>query len=74
MKKLVDYSKNLMLKHGLIDTTHEVKNIKTHVFPTYYISGEVREEINQFDSKIELLHSTDLIYGIQYLLQEAGIC
>lgn len=72
-EELVNYNRDLMLKYGLISGDHTIENIKTHVFPTYYISGEVRNRINSIDPRIELLHSTDLIYGIEYLLMEEGL-
>ena len=72
-QELVDYNKTLMLKYGLIDQNYKLENIKTHIFPTFYLAGEVRDKINQIDPRVELLHSTDLIYGMQYLLQEEGL-
>ena len=71
-EELMDYVRNLMLKYRLIDNEHEMKNIKSHVFPTYYIGAEARIQINSLDPRITLIHSTDLIYGMQYILQEDG--
>lgn len=72
-EELVSHLRDLMKSLKLIDESHELTLIKTHHYPTYYSDAEAREKIAQLDERLKILHSTDLIYGLFYLLKEEKV-
>lgn len=69
-EKLLNYVKDLMLKLKLTDASHQVELIKTHIFPTFYMNRELYAELRNFPKQISVIHSTDLMYGLHYILEE----
>ncbi len=58
----------------LIVPETSVEKLKTYIFPTYYINGQIRERINEISpSQIQLIHSTDLMHGFYYILKEENL-
>jgi protoporphyrinogen oxidase len=73
-EELADYCRQYLVKKKVIKADQDLRRIKTHVFPTYYIKEGLRDQINQLDkSKLELIHSTDIIYGFFRTLKAEGI-
>ena len=69
--ELLEYCKNFLLKLKLIDDSQELKTVKHHIFPTYYIEESVRNQINQISpEQLQILHTTDIMYGVYYLIKE----
>ncbi|MFT4601512.1 MAG: hypothetical protein ACI857_001693 [Arenicella sp.] len=69
--KLLEHCKGSLLKLRLIDTQDHVKLDKSYVYPTFYIDMDQRKTISEMDrDKLELLHSTDLMYGFHALIKE----
>ncbi|MFT6747775.1 MAG: hypothetical protein ACJAZ2_002132 [Glaciecola sp.] len=61
-----------LLSQKIINENSKVTFAKDYCFPTHYSNEKVRAAINELENnKIELLHSTDLMYGIQALLQDS---
>ena len=71
-EELLSHVINHMKGLKLIDDSHQIELIKTHLFPTYYSDKTAREEIAKLDDRLQLLHSTDLMYGMYYMLKEEG--
>ncbi len=67
--EIMDHLQKLFVKLKLIDS-HEIELIKIHCYPTYYSDPKARKRIAALDDNLKLLHSTDLIYGMYYLLKE----
>lgn len=70
---LVDHFRKYLLGQKIIDDGYQTKFVKEHFFPTYYISEEQREEVKNFDERIELSYSTDIMYGFYYILKEQNL-
>ncbi|MCB9224301.1 MAG: FAD/NAD(P)-binding protein [Crocinitomicaceae bacterium] len=72
--ELTEYCRHFLLNKGVIVQNQSLDRIKTHVFPTYYIKEGLRNQINNIDlQKIELIHSTDLIYGFFRILKKENL-
>lgn len=67
---LVNHVKNLMLSSGLLSKMHTLELVKTHVFPTFYMDYVLMDELSAFKKQIESIPTTDLMYGLHYLLEE----
>ncbi|MBN4071171.1 NAD(P)/FAD-dependent oxidoreductase [Crocinitomix catalasitica] len=67
--EIMDHIQKLFVRLKLTDS-HEIEIIKIHCYPTYYSDPKARERIIALDENLKLLHSTDLIYGMYYLLKE----
>jgi len=72
-KELFEYVKKYLISNKVIHSSHQVERIKDYIFPTYYIDLELREKIKSLDTRVKLLHSTDLMHGIFYILKEEGL-
>lgn len=66
--ELFVHVKNILKNYRLIDDSFQTEKIKTHIFPTHYLNPEALEKFKPLKDKIELMHTTDLMYGIHYLL------
>ena len=70
-EELMVYCKNYLLGLKLIDETFQLQDIKHHIFPTYYIDEDVRDQINKVSpDQLQILHTTDIMYGVYYLIKE----
>ena len=71
---LLEHCQKTFIKLGLIEQSEKLLLEKTYVYPTFYIDIEQRKKISSLNpSKLELLHSTDLMYGFHALLKIEGI-
>lgn len=68
--QLFIHVKNLMTSIKLIGSDQTFELIKTHVFPTYYMDDSSHQSLANYKDKIELLPTTDLMYGLHYLLRD----
>ena len=68
-QSLFSHTYELMKSYGLVDENQKFELLKTYVFPTYYMNPGLFKALGEFKSKIEVLHTTDLMYGIHYLLR-----
>lgn len=72
--ELLEYCRHYLVKKKVLGSSQDLKRVKTHVFPTYYIKEGLRDQINSIDkNKIELIHSTDLIYGFFRILKRENL-
>lgn len=72
--QITEHITNYLIKHKIISNRTKIDLDKIYEFPTYYSNQKTRDEINSLDqSKIELLHSTDLMYGMHELLKNENI-
>ncbi|MEX1000584.1 MAG: FAD-dependent oxidoreductase [Crocinitomicaceae bacterium] len=55
-----------LIHQKFITEENEIIYYQKNRFPTAYSSGEQRQKINDFDDSIELLATTDLIYGLYF--------
>jgi len=69
-EELLKVVRDLMEKHKLLNASHELELIKVHHYPTFYSDAEARNKIADLDDRLTVLHTTDLIYGMYYLLRE----
>jgi protoporphyrinogen oxidase len=73
-EELLIHCAKAIQKLKLINANTSVELVKTYVFPTYYIEGEIRNQINELaPDQLELIHSTDLIHGFYYILKKEGL-
>jgi hypothetical protein len=69
--EILAHIQNYLISQKIITKSHSISLIKEHIYPTYYTGQKIRDEINSIDnSKIELIHSTDIIYSIYYLMKQ----
>lgn len=66
--QLMGHVKNLFTSKKLIDINQTFELIKTHIFPTYYMNPDLRKILAEYPERIESLPTTDLMYGLHYLL------
>jgi hypothetical protein len=64
--------KQFLIENKFVNSDVEITYAQKNRFTTSYIPNELREELNDLDDSIELLHTTDLMYGIHYKLEEWG--
>lgn len=68
--ELLEHCIAFLRKKRVIGKNQMLERLKTYVFPTYYIKEGLRDQINKIaPDKIELIHSTDLIYGFYHILK-----
>lgn len=68
--QIIAHLKTYLIKQNIIDDSIELELVKKHIYPTFYINEPIRNDINDIDqSKLELSHSTDLMYGFHNLLK-----
>lgn len=73
-RELMLHCINKMKDLDLIDGEFELDLIKTHIYPTHYIDAAIREKLKNINSdQLNLIHSTDMMYGMYFLLQEEGL-
>jgi protoporphyrinogen oxidase len=60
---------NLMRSLKLISSEQKIERIKTHVFPTFYMDKTIHNALMNYPEKVETIPSTDLMYGLHYLLE-----
>lgn len=63
----------LIKSRGIIDEISNLTFIKKYVYPTKYLDDDSIKLIKNLNQFIEILPSTDLMYGIHYLLKEHKI-
>ncbi|UKN03310.1 hypothetical protein K6119_07255 [Paracrocinitomix mangrovi] len=77
--KIKDYSSEEEVKtavhkylrdNKIISDDNELLFAQLNRFPTEYINKEQRVQINNLEDSIELIHTTDLIYGFYYRMQD----
>ena len=57
-------------QNKLVSNDQKIDLVKEHIFPTYYIDGELRDKINALDNeRIQLFHTTDTMYGMHFMLK-----
>lgn len=66
---IFDHIKLLFKKYKLINSDHELILIKTYEYPTFYLQDEVLKKLQNLDSRIKILRTTDLMFGVEYLLR-----
>lgn len=72
-EELVNYVSNALKQMKIIEDKQALSKRKTHIFPTYYIKPELRAKINNYaPQQLQLFHTTDIMYGMHYLLEEFG--
>lgn len=72
--EIFNHIKEYLIRHKIIHKTSEIKITKKYEFPTHYTNQETRNNINNLNAeRIELMHSTDLMYGMHELLTKEGI-
>jgi len=70
---LLKHVRETLLNYKLIDESHKLEKLKTHFFPTHYLKSEALDQLLKLKNKMELMHTTDLMYGIHHLLREEKI-
>jgi hypothetical protein len=72
--QITEHIIHYLIKHKIISKKTKLALDKVYEFPTYYSNQKTRDKINSLDqTKIELLHSTDLMYGMHELLKNDNI-
>ena len=69
-KDLIDHILNYLKKRKWIEEDVRLIYSQINHFETTYIPSHQVKEINELDETIQLIHTTDLIYGIQAKLKE----
>lgn len=67
--QLFNHVTDLMRSLKLISAEQKFEHIKTHVFPTYYMDKTIHKALTDYPEKVETIASTDLMYGLHYLLE-----
>jgi hypothetical protein len=69
--EIMSHIRSYLLAQKIVDKNHKVTFVKEYCYPTHYSDEKVRAIINELDKdKIEILHSTDLMYGIHALIKD----
>jgi protoporphyrinogen oxidase len=69
-EEILSHIRSYLESQNIIDKSYTLDFIKEHIFPTYYSTQKTRDSINKLDlSKIELIHSTDIMHGIYFLME-----
>jgi hypothetical protein len=66
----LEHTRALLARYDLIDETTTLEKVKTHIFPTYYLSDETLAALKKDPEKFEFVHTTDLMHGIYSLTQK----
>lgn len=69
-ENLLYHCEQILLKYKLIDSSHQLEKLKTHIFPTHYLSEETLSIIKTCEPQVSLMHTTDLMHGIYFLLEK----
>ena len=64
--KIMEY----LIDKGFLDKTNKLVYFQKNRFPTSYIHEDQRDIIRNFDPSIELIATTDLIYGFYWRIQD----
>jgi hypothetical protein len=65
---LLEHAKELLVRHNLIDQSTSLVILKTHIFPTYYLSDETITNLKKDSEKFSFVHTTDLMHGVHALI------
>jgi hypothetical protein len=68
--ELVEHVTRFLKLKNLIDESFTVEKIKTHLFPTYYLSKNTLAALANHPKQVTLLHTTDLTCGFHFLLEK----
>jgi hypothetical protein len=69
---IMNHIQSYLLDQKIMNENNKVTFIKEYNYPTHYSDKKVRSTINQLDKdKIEVLQSTDLMYGIHSLIKSS---
>lgn len=68
--ELVDHVTQFLKNKKLVDESFKVEKIKTHLFPTYYLSKDSLATLASHPAQVTLLHTTDLTCGFHFLIEK----
>ncbi|MBK9192766.1 MAG: hypothetical protein IPM77_15430 [Crocinitomicaceae bacterium] len=57
-------------KFGLMDHQYKCMLVKTHIFESNYLSQDNIAELDKIGSHVKIIHTTDLMHGIYFLLHK----
>jgi hypothetical protein len=72
-KTLLEHCRAFFKNYGLIDDTFQFEKIKTHLFPTHYLSDETIAALKKQEPMVSIMRTTDLMHGIYFLLEDREV-